>query len=145
MAYSFGNRSKVKLASCHKDLQIIAEEAIKVSMVDFGISEGHRTLEKQLEYFSTGKSKIDGIKKKGKHNQSPANAFDFYAYIPNKPELSFDIRYLCYLVGVITATAQRLLNEGRITHKVRSGANWDSDGELLTDQDFDDLPHVEIV
>ena len=145
MAFQFGNRSKVKLASCHKDLQIIAEEAIKVSQIDFGISEGHRTLEKQLEYFNTGKSKIDGIKKKGKHNQNPANAFDFYVYVPNKPELSFDIRYLCFIVGVITATAQRLLTEGRITHKVRSGANWDIDGELLTDQNFDDAVHIEII
>lgn len=145
MSFQFGNRSKTKLASCHPDLQLIAEESLKVSQVDFGVSEGHRSVEKQLEYFNTGKSKIDGIKIKGKHNYQPSMAFDYYAYVSGKPKLAFNSSYLVYLGGVITATAKRLLNEGRISHKVRWGANWDSDGEILTDQSFDDTPHIELV
>lgn len=142
--FSFGDRSKTKLASCHKDLQIIAEESLKVSMIDFGISEGHRSLEKQLEYFNTGKSKIDGIKIKGKHNFIPSMAFDFYAYIEGKPKLSFDNFHLIYLGGVITATANRLLNEGRITHKVRWGANFNQNNEIL-EENFDDAVHIELI
>lgn len=144
MSYLFGNRSKEKLAQCHPDLQLIAVESLKVSQVDFGISEGYRTVEKQLEYFNTGKSKIDGIKIKGKHNYQPSLAFDIYAYVSGKPHLAFNKTYLVYLMGVITATAKRLLNEGKITHSIRSGYNWDSDGEIGTDQRFQDLPHYEL-
>ncbi len=140
----FGNRSKQNLASCHPDLQLIAEESLKVSQVDFGISEGHRSIEKQLEYFNTGKSKVDGIKIKGKHNYQPSLAFDIYAYVSGKPKLAFNTTYLSYLGGVITSVANRLLNEGRISHKIRWGYNWDSDGEIGTDQRFQDMPHFEL-
>lgn len=65
MSFTFGKRSREKLSQCHPDLQLIAEESLKLSSIDFGISEGHRSVEKQQEYFRTGKSKVDGIKKKG--------------------------------------------------------------------------------
>ena len=142
--YQFGTRSKEKLSQCHKDLQLIADESLKVSQVDFGVSEGHRTVEKQQEYFNSGKSKVDGIKIKGKHNYQPSLAFDIYAYVSGKPKLAFSQTYLSYLGGVITATAKRLLNEGKITHKVRWGYNWDMDGEIGTDQRFQDMPHFEL-
>ena len=144
MSYIFGKRSKEKLSTCHKDLQLIAEESLKVSQMDFGVSEGHRTIEKQQEYFNSGKSKVDGIKIKGKHNYQPSLAFDIYAYISGKPKLAFNTSNLAYLGGVITATAKRLLNEGRITHRVRWGFNWDMDGEIGTDQRFQDMPHFEL-
>lgn len=144
MSYVFGNRSKSRLATCHKDLQLIAEEALKVSEVDFGVSEGHRSLEKQMEYYNSGKSKVDGVKIKGKHNYQPSLAFDIYAYISGKPKLAYSQTYLAYLGGVITSVAKRLLNEGRITHRVRWGFNWDMDGEIGTDQRFQDLPHFEL-
>jgi peptidoglycan L-alanyl-D-glutamate endopeptidase CwlK len=141
----FGTRSKEKLSTCHRDLQIIAEESLKVSQVDFGISEGHRTVEKQQEYFNTGKSKIDGINKKGKHNHQPSLAMDVYAYVPGKPKLAFNVSYLAYLGGVITSVAKRLLNEGKISNDIRWGYNWDSDGEIGTDQRFQDMPHIELI
>jgi len=143
--HSFGNRSKEKLGTCHADLQLIMEESLKVSQVDFGVSEGNRSIEKQLEYFNTGKSKIDGIKIKGKHNYQPSLAADIYAYIKGKPHFAFNKTYLVYLMGVITSVAQRLYNEGKISHVVRSGYNWDSDGEIGTDQTFQDLPHYELL
>ncbi len=71
MGYKFGERSAANLATAHKDLQIVMTTAIKSSMVDFGISEGHRSLERQKELFDEGKSRIDGITKKGKHNYNP--------------------------------------------------------------------------
>ena len=141
MSYYLGNRAKSKLSTCHKDLQLIAEESLKVSQVDFGVSEGHRNLEKQMEYFNSGRSKIDGIKVKGKHNYQPSMAFDIYAYVKGKPKLAFNKTYLVYLMGVITATAKRLLHEGKISTVIRSGFNWDCVGEIGTDQRFQDLHH----
>lgn len=144
MSYIFGKRSKEKLSQCHKDLQIIAEEALKVSDMDFGVSEGHRSLEKQMEYFNSGKSKVDGVKIKGKHNYQPSLAIDIYAYIPGKPKLAFNTKNLAYLGGVLTSVAKRLLHEGKITHRLRWGFNWDMDGEIGTDQRFQDMPHFEL-
>jgi peptidoglycan L-alanyl-D-glutamate endopeptidase CwlK len=143
--FEFGKRSIEQLATCHKDLQLIAQEALKTSFIDFGISEGHRSLEKQLQYFREGKSKVDGIRTKGKHNYNPSLAFDMYAYIPGKPEMAYDVPYLTYLVIHIIETANKLKKEGLITHEVRSGADWDKDKIYLSDQSFDDLPHIELV
>ena len=145
MNFQFGNRSKEELQSCHADLQLVLEESLKNSCVDFGVSEGQRSLEKQLEYFRTGKSKIDGIKKKGKHNLQPSEAADIYVFVEGKPKLAYDERHMAYLAGVITATANRLYSERKISHKVRWGGNWDMNGEIILDQDFDDLPHFELI
>lgn len=145
MSYSFGERSLKNLGSCHIDLQLVAREALKDSQIDFGISEGHRSIERQQKLFNEGKSKIDGVNKMGKHNYSPSMAFDFYAYVAGNKKLAFDTVHLMYLVGVITATGNRLYKEERITHKIRSGANWDGDGQLKYDQSFFDAPHIEII
>ena len=93
----FGNTSKKRLETCHKDIQLILNEAISVSRVDFGVAEGHRSLEDQMKYFKAGKSRVDGVKIKGKHNYSPSLAFDIYAYINNKA--SWEKDSLNYLAG----------------------------------------------
>ena len=120
--HKFSGKSKERLETCHKDLQLIMTEAIQNSMVDFGIAEGHRSLERQKLLFDAGKSRIDGISKKGKHNYSPSLAVDIYAFVNGKA--SWDVSYLSYLGGVITATAAMLYEEGEISHKVRWGGNW---------------------
>lgn len=141
--FTFGKKSQEKINTCHKDLQLIFKESLKVSMVDFGVSEGNRSLKKQKEYFDKGLSKIDGVNRKGKHNYTPSMAGDIYAYVKNKPGHAYDLNYLLYLGGVITSTAKRLLNEGKVTHKLRWGANFDRDNEIL-EQAFDDAPHYEL-
>ena len=67
----FGERSLGKLETCHKDLQKIMKLAISRSLIDFGISEGHRSIERQNLLFRQKKSKIDGINRKGKHKLQP--------------------------------------------------------------------------
>ena len=56
MTYSFGTKSSEKLAQVHPDLQRVFNEAIKNSPLDFSITEGLRTIERQKELFSAGKS-----------------------------------------------------------------------------------------
>ena len=141
--FKFGNKSKERLNTCHKDIQLIMNEAIKISNVDFGIAEGHRSLEKQLQYFKQGKSKIDGVTKKGKHNYTPSLAVDIFPYLEN--EANWDKEHLSYLSGVIHAVSEILFTQGKITHKIRWGGNWDMDGVILIDQSFDDRPHFELV
>ena len=54
--FSFGAKSSEKLAQVHPDLQRVFNEAIKNSPLDFSITEGLRTKERQKELFSAGKS-----------------------------------------------------------------------------------------
>lgn len=141
--YKFGNTSKSRLQTCHKDIQLIMNEAIKITNVDFGIAEGYRSIEKQQQYFKEGKSKIDGVSKKGKHNYSPSLAVDIYPYFENGAK--WDNEHLSYLSGIIHAVSEILFADGKISHKVRWGGNWDMDEIILIDQSFDDRPHFELV
>lgn len=146
--YKFGELSRKRLNTCHDDLIKIANLAIKRSRIDFGIAEGERSPEKQLEYFKQGKSQIDGINKKGKHNFTPSKAYDFYIYHPDyeiRKKLAYDKCSMCYVIGITISCAEELYQAGEICHKVRSGANWDMDGIILQDQSFDDLPHIELI
>jgi len=142
--YTFGKRSQAQLDTCHKDLQWIANEALKASRVDFSIIEGARPLALQQKYFKEGKSKIDGIKVKGNHNYQPSRAFDIAVYVSGKPKLTYDTNHLCYIAGIIIGVSERLYALGQTNHKIRWGGNWDRDGEILTDQNFDDMPHFEL-
>ena len=141
--FKFGKTSKERLSTCHADIQLIMNEAIKITNVDFGIAEGYRNIEKQQQYFKEGKSKIDGVSKKGKHNYSPSLAVDIYPYFENGAK--WDNEHLSYLSGIIHAVSEILFADGKISHKVRWGGNWDMDGIILIDQSFDDRPHFELV
>lgn len=56
MTFSFGQQSLERLKGVHPDLVKVIEEAIKESPLDFSITEGLRTKERQKELFSSGKS-----------------------------------------------------------------------------------------
>lgn len=148
MEYSFGERSVKELNTCNADLIKIMKLALSKSKVDFGISEGHRSLSRQKELFDEGKSKIDGISKKGKHNYVPSLAVDIYIYHPDidtRRKLVYDKIHLAYVAGIIEAASKELVKKGEVSHKIRWGANWDSDGVIDFDQSFDDYPHFELI
>jgi peptidoglycan L-alanyl-D-glutamate endopeptidase CwlK len=56
MTFALGQRSKDRLSGVHPDLVKVIEEAIKESPLDFSITEGLRTKERQKELFDAGKS-----------------------------------------------------------------------------------------
>jgi len=146
--YKFGKTSSARLKTCHPDIQKIMKLALSRSHIDFGISDGHRSVERQYELYQQGRSKIDGKRRKGKHNYSPSMAADIYIYHPHKAtrmKLAYDIPHLCYVAGLIFSAAQELLAAGEIEHSVRWGANWDGDGVIALDQSFDDYPHFELI
>lgn len=64
----FSKRSAERLATCHSDLQKIFNDVIKTH--DCTIICGARTLAEQQAAFKGGFSKLDGIKKKSKHQIS---------------------------------------------------------------------------
>lgn len=57
MAYRLGKGSQVRLRGVHKDLVAVVNRAIEITQVDFSITEGLRTVERQRELFAAGKSK----------------------------------------------------------------------------------------
>lgn len=57
MSFSFSDRSRSKLVGVHPDLVAVMERAIKVSPIDFGITEGLRTAARQKELVASGASK----------------------------------------------------------------------------------------
>lgn len=56
--FRFGNRSMLRLVTCHCDIQSVMNLAIKKTEVDFFIAEGKRSKSKQDQYFMTGASKL---------------------------------------------------------------------------------------
>lgn len=145
MAYKFSKKSRTRLETCHPDIQAICNEVIKA--YDFSVLGGHRTLETQRAYFNEGKSKLDGIHKKSKHQASPSMAVDIMPYKKDTNAFSGhekDDRRFYMLMGMVKAVAARLKEEGKITHDVRFGLDWDGD-DTFRDQTFDDLPHFELI
>ncbi|WP_225760236.1 M15 family metallopeptidase [Leclercia sp. Marseille-Q4284] len=57
MAYHLGAKSKAALVGVHPTLVAIVERAIGLTPVDFRVTEGLRTFERQQELFRAGKSK----------------------------------------------------------------------------------------
>jgi peptidoglycan L-alanyl-D-glutamate endopeptidase CwlK len=140
---SFGTTSTNRLSTCHKDLQTIFNEVIK--SYDCIILEGHRSVERQQQLYKEGKSKIDGITKKGNHNYSPSLAADVAPYFTNDPHVRWNDTTSFYLfAGYVLGVSDILYKNDVISHTLRWGGDWDSDKDIH-DQTFNDLVHFELV
>jgi len=136
--YKFGEKSKAKLATADRRLSYIFEKALESGLIDISILEGARGEEEQNELCQSGKSKCKWPE--SKHNCKKgafSQAVDAAPYVNGK--VSFDHRHCCFLAGIILGTAKQF------GYEIRWGGNWDMDGEPVTDQDFQDLLHYEIV
>lgn len=154
MAFQFGNASMAQVLTCHRDMQLVLIEAVHRSPVDFGVSQGHRSIEEQREHFRAKRSRINPDDpeqmKHAMHLRNPSMAADIYISVPSKvwPEgkaLAYEVAHLSLVAGVILATANELHARGLIKHRVRWGGDWDRDGCIIVDQNFDDLPHFELM
>ena len=125
----FGKRSKERLKGVDAKLVNVLNELIKI--MDVTIIEGVRSKEKQYEYFLKGKSKIDGIKKKGQHQLGKAVDLAPYPIDWSNRDSFY------YMGGMLRGIAQQM------GVKVRYGRDWDGDGKTK-DNRFDDLVHIEI-
>lgn len=128
--YKFSKRSLDNLKNVDQRLVDICNELIKE--IDFTVIEGYRTLERQKELFDTGFSKIDGIKKKGKHNYSPSLAIDIIPY--KKGHNPFD--------GSEESTKMfKELNKAFDKVAKKLGIKYEWGGNWKT---FVDLPHYQV-
>jgi peptidoglycan L-alanyl-D-glutamate endopeptidase CwlK len=136
MNFRFSKLSEYRLQKVDPVMVKLARLMIKRTPVDFGIAwlGGFRTAEEQNGRFKEGFSSKDGYVKRSKHQDGLA--LDFLPYINGRPVPKNQKHYLI-IIGVAFACADEL------GIKIRSGSNWDMDGEFITDQEFDDYPHIE--
>jgi peptidoglycan L-alanyl-D-glutamate endopeptidase CwlK len=132
----FSLGGQVKLIQAHPDLQILFNEVIKY--FDCTIICSHRGEEEQNNAFARGASKLKFPN--SKHNQLPSLAVDVLPY----PVVWSDTKRMNLFAGFVKGIAVMLKNEGKITHGIRWGGDWDSDTEV-SDNQFNDLPHFELV
>lgn len=78
MTFEFSEKSREKLNTVHPKLADVCHLALSYSTVDFGVSEGIRSIERQRELVSDGKSlTMDSYHLKG-------HAIDLYAYVQGR-------------------------------------------------------------
>ena len=134
MTYYFGKSSLAKLGTVDESLQEVMTIALATSPIDFGIISGLRTAEEQNKLFLKGASQRDGYDKRSKHQDRMA--IDFACYENGK--ITWEDKYYYTVIGVILSTAKRL------GYEVRSGSDWDRDGDF-SDNNWNDLGHIELI
>ena len=126
----FGKKSKERLSTCEKDLQLLFGEVIKY--VDCSILEGHRGKDRQNALYEEGKTKVKYPR--GRHNASPSRAVDCVPY----PIDWKDRERMTLFAGFVLGIANQMgIN-------IRWGGDWDQDFEVQ-DNMFDDFPHFELI
>ena len=118
------NNSKKTLSTCDEKIQLLMNEAIKETPVDFSIVCGYRGEKEQNEAFKNGFSKLKFPQ--GKHNKNPSIAVDVVPY----PEMwdASNEKWL-KLSEHIKKTA------AKIGIKIKWGGDWKT---------FVDKPHWEL-
>ena len=125
----FGKKSKERLATCEKDLQMVFNEVIKY--VDCSILEGHRKEDRQNSLYEVGKTKVRYPN--GRHNASPSRAVDVTPYPVDWADRERQTLFAGFVLGVAN----------QMGIKLRWGGDWDQDFEVK-DNRFDDFPHFEL-
>jgi len=152
---NYSGSSQRKLDTTHQDLQTVFREVIRI--FDNTIVYGNRSHTLQFDLFKQGrvqdntgkwvivdKSKVvtycDGATNKSDHNYYPSKAVDAVPY----PIDWDDTERMYYFAGHVKAIAHVLKSQGRITHNIGWGGDWDDDTEVH-DQTFMDLAHYYII
>jgi hypothetical protein len=129
----WGKRSEKVYLELDERLQRVLGRALR-EVADISLITGHRDQAKQNGFFLSGHSKTPWPR--SKHNKMPSLAVDLQPYpMPSRKEKLW--ASLAYIAGRIIQIG---VEEGVA---LRWGGDWDGDGDL-TDQNFDDLFHIEI-
>jgi len=138
----FGKVSKRRLITCDPLLQVVANEVVKY--FDCTVVCGKRSKTDQDEAFANKKSKVRWPNSKhnvadsdGNETDGLSKGIDLAPYVVGKG-IVWNPRSCCYLAGIVMYIAHL---KGI---KLRYGGDWDQDQDL-TDQQFNDLVHFEVV
>jgi peptidoglycan L-alanyl-D-glutamate endopeptidase CwlK len=125
--FLLSKKSTEHMQGIHTNLIKIAERAIQITAIDFGIPEngGLRTEQIQQKLFTAHLSNADGYKNRSKHQDG--KALDFYAYVDGKA--SWEPEYLAYVACAFLQAACEL------EIKIEWGGLW---------KNFKDMPHIQL-
>lgn len=121
MSFKLSKRSRDRLVGVHRDLVRVVELAITKTEIDFAVTEGLRSIEKQREFVRIGASKTLN----GRH--LTGHAVDLAAFIGN------EVRWDWPLYDKIAAAMKQAAKELGV--KIVWGGDWVS---------FKDGPHFEL-
>jgi peptidoglycan L-alanyl-D-glutamate endopeptidase CwlK len=119
--FKFSRRSIERMQGVHPELIKVVKLAITLTEVDFGVTEGLRTVAKQREYFDKGASKTMNSRHLTGH------AIDLVAYI------GAEVRWDWPLYHKIAAAMKQAAKESGVA--ITWGGDWTS---------FKDGPHFEL-
>lgn len=126
MAFALSKRSLNRLEFVHPDLVKVVKRAIEVSRIDFGVSEGVRTVARQKELLAQGLTTT----MKSKHlvqGTGYSHAVDLVAYIDGK--VTWEHKQFRLVIQAMMTAAIEL----RVP--IKAGGLW---------RDFLDSPHFEL-
>lgn len=128
--FRLSQRSLDRMSGVDQRLIEIAEYAIEITKVDFGIPKtgGLRTAATQRRLFEDGVSKADGVNHRSKHQDGIA--LDFYALDPETGKASWDKGLLAQVACAFLQSAIEL------GVRIETGGLWNS---------IEDWPHVNLI
>ena len=132
----FSAQSFTRLSTCQRELQVLFYEVVR--HFDCTILGGYRNQEAQNRAYAEKASKLRWPN--SKHNSEPSMAVDVAPY----PVDTKNIKRLYWFSGYVLGVAQKLKDEGKMTHGIRWGGDWDRDRDI-DDQTFNDLVHFELI
>lgn len=148
MSFKLSQRSLNRLKGLDQDLIDVVQRAINITEIDFGVSEGLRTLERQKELVEKGASQT----LKSKHLSG--KAVDLVAYIG--PRVSWELKVYDDIADAMRQAAKELdvtLRWGAAWHKNLTDTDMPSEDlmneyiDLRRSQNrrpFIDAPHFEL-
>jgi peptidoglycan L-alanyl-D-glutamate endopeptidase CwlK len=115
--HKLSNRSNAKLVGVHPKLIKLAQLALELSVYDFGITSGVRTLDEQRALLATGATEIL-VSKHLVQDDGWGYAIDFAVYRDGK--LTWDIKYYRKVIQAFVTAAIEL------GIQVEFGGLWES-------------------
>lgn len=114
--FELSNRSKKRMEGVDHRLIEIADLAITLTTIDFGIpgDGGIRTAVRQRELFDKNRSMCDGVENKSYHQSGMA--LDYFAYVDGKA--SWDVKHLAFVAAAFLQAASIL------GHKLEWSGLW---------------------
>ena len=130
--FKFGKSSLERLDDIDPDLRLVMMEAIKLTVIDFGITEGMRSLERAEQLKADGLSKVGS---KSKH--CLGKAVDIVAYDGSR--VTWDLDFYEEIAQAVGEVSELL------DIPVRWGGSWvTGDFKLNRDMSFIDAVHFEL-
>ena len=120
MSFNLSSRSRSRLEGVHPDLSAVVHRAIELTKVDFGVTQGVRTLAQQEANVAAGKSQT----MKSKHliqDDGYSHAVDVVAYVG--PDVSWELNLYDDICDAFAQAAREM------EVPIKWGAAW-SEGDI---------------